>query len=115
MDAVSAAIFDCGQAKTRVGSTFTFIIEKKQKNGAMNHDVHPKKINRATTVEAVAVVVAAFTLLNLLYGGEYDAMTDFGIKGLNIILQLLRIQPPVVRQIYTNPILDPLITAITRT
>jgi len=42
-------------------------------------------------------------------------MTDFGIKGPNIILQLLRIQPPVVRQIYTNPILDPLITAITRT
>jgi hypothetical protein len=36
----------------------------------MNHDVHPKKINCATTLEAVVVVVAAFTLSNLLYGGS---------------------------------------------
>ena len=48
-------------------------------------------------------------LLDLSFSGEYDAVTGFGIEGLITILQLLRIQPPVVKQIYQSspePLVD---------
>jgi len=55
----------------------------------------------------VAVKVSA--LSDLLFSGEYDAVTGFGIEGSITILQLLRIRPPVVKQIYQSspePLVD---------
>ena len=90
------------------------LMDKNVMIGAVDCDVRPRKINRATNLRNCCVA-GVFTLLNRSIAGENDAVTDFGIEGSNTILQLLRIRPPVLRRFYTDPVPDPFLAAITRT